>query len=361
MIIPNTHIDSNTFEKYDELALVSLMLEDRYEEQQIQEITERIIKHRKFLCKKLGREVGPVVAVCDYCTNIHQLVIHPAIISMNQLRHLQEGSIKDELTGCGNRRFLKEEINREVERSRRSGKPYSLIIADIDHFKEYNDNFGHHEGDEVLKETADILQSRCRRIDRLVRYGGDEFVLICPNTEPDAVLFVAERLRKAVEKHQFKKGKLTLSIGVATCKSSYLYWENIFHDADLALYRAKQLGRNRVCVRANDLRHHPRFSVQIPLVLQPGGAHSDTQRAVTNNISRTGMGVISDVAFSLQTNVLATLYNQKKKTIFRVEATAVRTDIEYPGIKGKYTGFRFNSHNISDADFEYFWASFLNH
>jgi diguanylate cyclase (GGDEF)-like protein len=160
-------------------------------------------------------------------------------------------SITDGLTKVFNHRYFQEQLTREFSRSRRSGKPLSLILLDIDHFKRFNDTYGHQQGDTVLKELARVLQSNIRFCDVLARYGGEEFAIIMPDTEMEVCGMASERLREAVEKHsvpgQDEELKVTISMGLSTTPSAEITSAaELISAADRALYRAKENGRNRV-------------------------------------------------------------------------------------------------------------------
>jgi two-component system, cell cycle response regulator len=167
-------------------------------------------------------------------------------------RELEQLSISDGLTGLYNHRHMHELLAEEFERSRRTGEPMSVVMLDLDRFKEVNDTHGHQAGDRVLVELADILRESAREIDKLGRYGGEEFMAILPDSDPDAGVTFAERVREMVEKQQFDIRaeaplRMTISAGVATHPHDEPDGaRRLVHYADLALYSAKKTGRNRV-------------------------------------------------------------------------------------------------------------------
>ncbi len=163
-------------------------------------------------------------------------------------RQLQELAIHDPLTGAGNRRSLEEELLLAVEMSRRSTKPWALAILDLDHFKRINDQHGHAEGDRVLVEFVRLIRAATRKIDRLFRYGGEEFVVLLPGAESGAVRPLVEKLRSCIGGSLQSHGeKITVSIGVAALQPDEP-WEAWLARADAALYQAKREGRNRSVV-----------------------------------------------------------------------------------------------------------------
>jgi diguanylate cyclase (GGDEF)-like protein/hemerythrin-like metal-binding protein len=152
----------------------------------------------------------------------------------------------DKLTGAWNRRRLEEAVAGEMDRLNRYGHPLSLMIFDIDFFKNVNDQHGHGAGDRVLVELASHIRQSLRSSDSLTRWGGEEFIVLCPNTTLPTVSLLAERLREKIMRAPFPViGNITVSVGVAECISGEI-WENWFKRADEALYRAKSCGRNQV-------------------------------------------------------------------------------------------------------------------
>ncbi|XGA80577.1 GGDEF domain-containing protein [Halomonas sp. CH40] len=156
----------------------------------------------------------------------------------------------DELTGLGNRRYLLNFTDSLCQQSQRSGRPLSLVLLDIDHFKQVNDTFGHPAGDRVLQMFARALKDEIRAADVLARMGGEEFCLLMPDTDADGACELAERIRMEVASlTQQQLGiptSITVSLGVATAWQSDLDFKHLYARADQALYQAKTKGRNRV-------------------------------------------------------------------------------------------------------------------
>jgi diguanylate cyclase (GGDEF)-like protein len=173
-------------------------------------------------------------------------------------RELEQLSISDGLTGLFNHRHLQDVVHEEFERARRTGEPLSVVMLDLDHFKRVNDLYGHPAGDRVLQDLAEILRHTAREIDKLGRYGGEEFLAVLPDTEPEAAAIFAERVRERVAHHLFPVGRgeplrLTVSCGTATYPHPGVYnpW-TLVQRADQAMYAAKAAGRNRIA-RYNQL------------------------------------------------------------------------------------------------------------
>lgn len=161
-------------------------------------------------------------------------------------RELERLVATDDVTGLSNRRRLYDALALETERAGRYQSPVSLLMIDVDRFKLVNDNFGHQVGDRTLRAMAEILCGGVRKLDMAGRWGGEEFMVICPNTTASDAMVLAEKLRGAVETHEFPViGGITCSFGVAQLRQGEGL-EKLFGRADAALYRAKEAGRNRV-------------------------------------------------------------------------------------------------------------------
>ena len=157
-------------------------------------------------------------------------------------------SEKDDLTGIFNRRKFKSSLERLIKIAARYKRPLSLVMFDIDRFKEINDNFGHQAGDSVLRELTALVGTALRDTDILARYGGEEFMVIMPETDINDAENIAERIRKTVENSIFKYAtSVTISLGVGRYADGEDA-DGFIKRVDGALYKAKQGGRNRVCI-----------------------------------------------------------------------------------------------------------------
>ena len=180
-------------------------------------------------------------SVTDLCRDIEE-----------KNKKLDELYIRDEKTNLYNYRHFKEHLIIDVERAKRFGDCVSLAMVDIDHFKQYNDAYGHIAGDKVLERIAAIIREQCRGTDIPSRFGGEEFAILFPKTDHNMSFEIAERLRQIIEaepfdhEHRQPEGQLTVSIGLATWPEDATDWYNLINNADHALYEAKEHGRNRV-------------------------------------------------------------------------------------------------------------------
>lgn len=173
-----------------------------------------------------------------------------------QAESLRELAFIDGLTGIANRRRLDEYLADEFRRASRNNSPLSVIMLDIDYFKQFNDTYGHQSGDFCLQRVANAIKATLRRpADLVARYGGEEFVIVLPDTPFDGANGLAEEIRKHIESlaipHEASKaaGHVTLSLGISNAQSyANIYDRTLLHQADKALYQAKHNGRNRVVV-----------------------------------------------------------------------------------------------------------------
>lgn len=168
-------------------------------------------------------------------------------------------SITDSLTGLSNRRHLMESINLETSRSRRNQHTFAILMIDVDHFKKYNDSHGHQAGDEVLVRMAAILKGVTRDVDTVSRYGGEEFLLLLPESDQNAAVEVAERIRERLKDQTFDGESVTVSIGVAEFPIDGDGPSQVISGADSALYQAKREGRNVVVRAEPSARRRPRL------------------------------------------------------------------------------------------------------
>jgi diguanylate cyclase (GGDEF)-like protein len=173
-----------------------------------------------------------------------------ALDNLRRFNRAEELSITDSLTGVYNYRYLRSALDKEVARARRFGEKFSIIMLDVDHLKDYNDLHGHLRGSEVLRRLAQLVLAQLRGADVVAKYGGDEFVVILPQTDRAGAGILAERIRSAIEQHEFpgesESAKITSSMGIAQFPEDGESTRDLLDVADGALYQAKRTGRNKV-------------------------------------------------------------------------------------------------------------------
>ncbi len=181
----------------------------------------------------------------------------------NEKLRMAHMALTDMLTGTYNRAHFDATLEAELSRSRRSKRPVSLLMIDMDHFKSINDTYGHSVGDQVLKAAANVLQETTRRSDIVCRYGGEEFSVILPDTSNKNALITAEKIRKAMASLKIPCGeqtlRVTISIGISGTSSTFesLSPSELIDQADRALYRSKHNGRNRCELHQPTIHVHP--------------------------------------------------------------------------------------------------------
>ena len=202
-----------------------------------------------------GLELGAMdYIVKPFCASIVKVRVRNQLLIKQKNDLLEMLASIDGLTEIPNRRYLDENLEREWRRSKRNNSSMCVLLIDIDHFKRYNDCYGHRAGDECLKAVAQTLAAQCERgSDFVARYGGEEFVAVLPETNKQGAIAFANKLRKAINdlniEHNasLNASHITISIGIASSESSQAYTEKaLLEEADSGLYNAKKLGRNQI-------------------------------------------------------------------------------------------------------------------
>ncbi len=171
------------------------------------------------------------------------------ILGINGIRQnllLKNLSQIDTLSGLYNRRFMNKRLEEEIIKYKRYKTPFSILLIDVDFFKKINDTFGHDKGDSIIKQISALLKQNIRDSDICARWGGEEFLILAPNSDLDGALILANNLKELVEKNNFEiKENITISVGVSTFNDNASQ-EKLLKSADIALYKAKENGRNRI-------------------------------------------------------------------------------------------------------------------
>ncbi|MCZ6669527.1 MAG: diguanylate cyclase [Acidobacteria bacterium] len=254
-------------EVYSEL--VYLLSHLRYSPPQAKRHWFQILAHQKSMEKRFGAKVDLRVALVSYFVEVNQQLKNPKIIELKVFEQTQASVYRDQLTGLCNYRYFREHLDREVSRSVRYNSPISLVMIDVDNFKNYNDRNGHEAGNTILSTLACLLSDSLRTVDVSARYGGEEFALILPATTKMGAQHVAERARERIEKHRFPNedsqpdGVLTVSMGVATYPADATEPNELIRHADRALYFAKSNGKNQVHLYGHNRRSYQRVFAKL--------------------------------------------------------------------------------------------------
>jgi diguanylate cyclase (GGDEF)-like protein len=214
--------------------------------EQAEKIWDRILEHKAEISAALGRNVGIAVAALDFLSNIINQLDSPKLIAESKMSIIADVALRDGLTGLYDRFTFLSKLRDEIRRHERYGNEVSLIMLDIDNFKQINDKHGHQRGDWALLKLSIILQSEIRDVDIGARYGGEEFAIILPQTGANETVSLAERVRQHVEEERAHDLKMTISLGVATCPEDAQTVQGLVRQADKALYQSKIMGKNRV-------------------------------------------------------------------------------------------------------------------
>lgn len=249
-------------EVYSEL--VFLLSHLRYPPREAKRHWFQILAHQKSMEERVQAKVDLRVAFVSYFVEVNRQLKNPKIIELKVFEQTQASVYRDQLTGLCNYRYFREHLEREVNRSVRYNSPVSLIMVDVDNFKNYNDRNGHEAGNKILTTLARLLSDSLRNVDVSARYGGEEFALILPATTKMGAQHVAERARERIEKHSFPNennqpdGVLTVSLGVATYPADAGESDELIRHADSALYFAKSNGKNQVHLYGHNRRSYQR-------------------------------------------------------------------------------------------------------
>ena len=200
------------------------------------------------MSEALGRPIGFRVAMLDYFINKNKILHSPKIIEISLFDEVIRSSLQDELTSLYNRRYFNQVFAKEIDRAKRHKRKLSLFIFDIDDFKKVNDELGHSAGDDVLRKLSILLRATIRNEDIACRYGGEEFLVILPETEGPGAEAVAERFRVEVSKQRPYDKSISISGGIAHFPTHGEDATSLFVNADRALFRAKNEGKNRINV-----------------------------------------------------------------------------------------------------------------
>lgn len=217
-----------------------------------------IVSHWQEMCNSLGREVSLRTAICDYFCSIHISLRNPKVVEIHIFEKAVNDSRYDRLTNLFNRSTFEELFAKEIAKAKRYGKDLSFLFFDLDNFKSINDTYGHPVGDEVLQQVAQLILKERRIEDIAARFGGEEIVVILPETVRVDALVLAERIREKVEALKFScEGEelhVTISGGIASFPLNATDAKGLIKCADNALYQAKGAGKNRICLYSSSER-----------------------------------------------------------------------------------------------------------
>jgi len=336
----------------------------------------QIVSQREAMSNVLNRDIGIRVAALDYFYNIEKQLKNPRIIEAAEYETMEKMTLEDSKTGCYNARFLKEYVEKEISKAKRYGEKLSVIMIDIDDFKELNDGYGHLYGDEVIKVFAEVLEQACRSEDVIARFGGDEFTIALPQTGRIGARCLAERIKHRLESIMRVQGYLsnnstiTFSAGIATFPYDAMDYEGLIGSADTALYKSKILGKNKITNHEEEIifngkelnferRDHPRvrkenneniFTIEESEMNDIKGKVLDVSRG----------GILLECGSDMEKSEIEkisqiTLSNKQDMKDLRLQGEVVRTYQE-EGKFGYYLGMKFKK-ELNDEQ----WRTVINY
>ena len=324
--------------------LLNLLTQLDFKENQADQIWEKIVLHWQGMEKKLNRSVNLITATCDFLLTEKIYFNHPKLVELSEFEKTQQNSRNDSLTGLFNRSSFEEILKVELSRAKRYETDFSIVFFDLDDFKTINDLYGHLAGDEVLKKVANEIKRNKRGEDIAARYGGEELVLILPETSKQKALILAQRFRQNIENLKFNFGNrqvnVTVSCGLATFPLDALTSIELLDCADKALYTAKALGKNRAELYSKEMRISNRFTCSGKVEIHPLRFSPANNFLQTNliNISQSGVLVESSTVINKGTKVQLSLSIPALKTSLNLMGSVTRVE---PNVKAFTIGISF--------------------
>jgi len=300
------------------------------EPEEAMESWAEIISHYERLVSILGRKVSLRTALCDYFCSIHRSLKNPKVVEIQVFEKTVKASRFDNLTGLYNRQSFDETLEREINRAKRHEQELSILFFDLDDFKEVNDSFVHQTGDEVLKQVAKIVLDEKRSEDLAARYGGEEIVVIMPETGKVDSLVLGERIRQRVEEMRIDLNghtvRLTISGGLASFPENATDAKSLLKCADNALYRAKGSGKNGISFYSQDKRRYMRIEIDHDVkVRELGFDDTQTQTGKGKNICFGGILFENKFALPIGTKIQLHIPHNHNKPLFII-GTVVRVE-----------------------------------
>lgn len=302
----------NLNEKNFHSKLLEAFVHYSFSEEEAEKHWNNIFQNYKELQMSLDRDIGLRVAIFDYFINLNRILTNPMLIETHLFMQTERNAMIDSLTGLFNRRYFDIALKKEIRRSSRYNKEFSLIILDIDDFKMINDTRGHLYGDSILQSLGMLLTESTREDDITCRYGGEEFTIILPETNKNDALTYIERFSVTLKTNRkFKENGISISGGIASYPYNGKSAKKLINNADKALYKAKYSGKDRFIINDSDEnRKHPRFDkswkVKYQLIKKVFD-RSDNMEIVTTNISLGGVSFESESKSSIGTKLLLSM------------------------------------------------------
>ena len=292
---------------------------------------KEVISHRDTLSKILGRNLSLRTAMCDYFCSIEKSLKNPIVIEIHIFEATANSSKFDNLTGLYSRGFFETALEREIARAKRYKTELSVLFFDLDDFKNINDAYGHLVGDSVLREVSRIIIEETRSEDTAARYGGEEIIVILPETGKTQSLVSGERIRRKVKALKLEHDEfplhITLSGGLATYPIDAGGSTDLIRCADEALYSAKRVGKDNIAFFSEDKRHHHRIKYSAEIKgREIGFNETEDFIGAGKNISITGIRFESRTAKENGTKVQLNIPVQGESDPILIIGTVVRSE-----------------------------------
>jgi diguanylate cyclase (GGDEF)-like protein len=283
-----------------------------FTEEEAIEHWKNIIGKADALRKELCRGVSIHLAIVDYFTTVTHALNSPMLVEVRVFRQTERLAMIDGLTGIFNRRYMDIILRKEFNRCDRYGKNLSVCILDIDNFKLINDSKGHVFGDQVLRELANLLRESIRDEDIVCRYGGEEFLIILPETDAQGAQILANRIRDEMKETEFfAKYNVTFSAGTATYPSCAREMTDLVLAADRALYQAKYDGKDRVVPAKAERRKFGRFEKSWEVSIFAGTENEPISGVMTQNVSLGGAQFECAINYPIDTDIRLVFTSQE--------------------------------------------------
>ncbi len=292
----------------------------------------KIVTHRNSICKSLGRNVNLRTAICDFFCSINKAMKNPIVIEIRVLEDALYSLRYDSLTGLYTRRTFDEMFLRETERATRYGLELSVLFFDLDDFKNINDTYGHLAGDDALKNVARIVMDEIRTVDIATRYGGEEVVVVLPETGKADAFVVGERIREKVGslKLDYKDQiiRLTISGGIATLPIDASDTKTLIKNSDIAVYKAKEAGKNNIVLFSENKRRYIRVDFIANIKVDEIGSSEavDTLKVTSKGLSMGGILFESKYHIKINTKVQIQIPTGVSDGPLLVSGTVVRVE-----------------------------------
>lgn len=318
-----------------ETATFSQLLENfvhlEFSEEEALSHWKAILSNYDELASSLGRAPSVHMAIVDYFTAKKRILDSPLLVEVHVFRQTERLAMVDALTGIFNRRYMDIILKKEYNRCERYAKALSVCILDIDNFKAVNDTRGHQYGDLVLKEIASLIKESIREEDVACRYGGEEFLVVLPETDLDGALILAKRVRDNLKNSAFfKTNGVTFSAGVATFPQSASDMTSLIMAADRALYQAKFTGKDKIVSAPPERRRFDRYIEAWKLSIFADGSTSPINDVITQNISVGGTQFECGVRYPVDTS-LTLAFACDEREVSDIEARARITWVKKNG------------------------------